>query len=54
MSVTATRPCHSLTFGRDYGLGDVVSVEVRPGAVYSDVVSSVTLTADPDSARRRY
>jgi hypothetical protein len=36
-----------LTFGRDYGLGDIVSIEVRPGAVYSDVVSSVTLTADP-------
>lgn len=36
-----------LTFGRDYGLGDIVSVEVRPGAVYSDVVTSVTLTADP-------
>jgi hypothetical protein len=36
-----------LTFGRDYGLGDIVSLEVRPGAVYSDVISSVTLTADP-------
>jgi hypothetical protein len=36
-----------LTFGRDYGLGDIVSVEVRPGAVYSDIVSSVMLTADP-------
>jgi hypothetical protein len=36
-----------LTFGRDYGLGDIVSVEVRNGAVYSDVVSSVILTADP-------
>lgn len=36
-----------LTFGRDFRLGDIVSVEVRPGAVYSDVVSSVVLTADP-------
>jgi Siphovirus ReqiPepy6 Gp37-like protein len=36
-----------LTFGRDYGLGDIVSVEVRPGSVYSDVVTGVTLTADP-------
>lgn len=35
-----------LTFGRDYKLGDIVSVEVRPGVVYSDVVSAVTLTAD--------
>jgi len=36
-----------LTYGRDYRLGDIVTVEVRPGATYSDVVSSVTLTADP-------
>jgi Siphovirus ReqiPepy6 Gp37-like protein len=36
-----------LTFGRDYGLGDIVSIEVRPGNVYSDVVTSVALTADP-------
>jgi hypothetical protein len=36
-----------LTFGRDYGLGDIVSIEVRSGAVYSDVVTAVTLTADP-------
>jgi hypothetical protein len=36
-----------LTFGRDFGLGDIVSLEVRPGAVYSDVISSVQLTADP-------
>lgn len=35
-----------LTYGRDYYLGDIVSVEARPGAVYSDVVTSVTLTAD--------
>lgn len=36
-----------MTFGRDYGLGDIVSVEVRPGDVFTDVVSSVELTADP-------
>jgi len=36
-----------LTFGRDYYLGDIVTVEVVPGASYSDVVSSVVVTADP-------
>lgn len=36
-----------LTFGRDYQLGDMVSVEVRPGVVYQDVISSVSLTVDP-------
>jgi hypothetical protein len=36
-----------LTFGRDYGLGDVVTIEIRPGAFYQDVITSVTLTADP-------
>lgn len=36
-----------LTFGRDYHLGDIVTVEVRPGVTYSDVVSGVILTADP-------
>ena len=46
MSVTAT-DIPFLTFGRDYGLGDKVSVEVRPGAVYSDIVTGVTLNADP-------
>jgi hypothetical protein len=35
-----------LTFGRDYGLGDMISIEVRPGSVYSDVITGVTLTAD--------
>lgn len=49
MSVTAT-DIPFLTFGRDYGLGDIVSVEVRPGAVYSDVVTGVTLTADPSQS----
>jgi hypothetical protein len=46
MSATVT-DTPFLSFGRDYYLGDIVSLEVRPGAVYSDVVSSVTLTADP-------
>jgi len=45
MSATAT-DTPFLTFGRDYGLGDIVSMEVRNGAVYSDVVTAVTLTAD--------
>jgi len=36
-----------LTFGRDYYLGDTVTIEVRPGATYSDIISGVTLTADP-------
>lgn len=35
-----------LTFGRDYFLGDVVSVEPRPGDVYSDIVSGVSLSCD--------
>jgi hypothetical protein len=39
-----------LTYGRDYGLGDKVSVEVRPGVVYSDIVTGVTLTADPSQS----
>lgn len=34
-----------LTFGRDYFLGDIVTIEVVPGSYYSDVVTSVTLTA---------
>jgi Siphovirus ReqiPepy6 Gp37-like protein len=46
MDITAT-DTPFLTFGRDYGLGDMVSCEVRPGAVYSDIISSVLLTADP-------
>ena len=36
-----------LTYGRDYGLGDIVTIEVRPGNTYSDVITGVTLTADP-------
>lgn len=39
-----------LTFGRDYYLGDIVSIEVRPGSVYQDVITGVTLTADPSQS----
>jgi len=46
MNVTAT-DIPFLTFGRDYHLGDIVTVEVRPGVTYNDVVTGVTLTADP-------
>ena len=46
LSVTASDIPY-LTFGRDYGLGDTVTVEVVPGVTYQDIVSSVTLTADP-------
>ena len=49
MSVTAA-DIPFLTYGRDYQLGDIVSVEVRPGAVYSDVVTGVTLTSDPSQS----
>ena len=34
-----------LTFGRDYWLGDIVTIEVVPGSYYSDVVTSVALSA---------
>jgi hypothetical protein len=36
-----------LTYGRDYGLGDKVTVEVRPGVTYQDIITSVTLSVDP-------
>jgi len=39
-----------LTYGKDYGLGDIVTIEVRPGAMYQDVITSVTLTADPSQS----
>jgi len=35
-----------LSFGTDYGLGDTVTVEVRDGVTYQDIVSAVQLTAD--------
>jgi len=34
-----------LTFGRDYFLGDIVTIEVTPGNAYADVVTSVDLAA---------
>ena len=46
MAVTAA-DIPFLTYGRDYHLGDIVTIEVRPGVTYSDIVTSVTLTADP-------
>lgn len=46
LSATAT-DIPFLTYGRDYHLGDIVTIEVRPGDFYTDVVSAVTLTADP-------
>jgi hypothetical protein len=36
-----------LTFGRDYYLGDIVTVEVTPGNIYSDVITSVDLVCNP-------
>jgi Siphovirus ReqiPepy6 Gp37-like protein len=36
-----------LTYGRDYRLGDIVTVEVKTGAFYTDVITAVTLVADP-------
>jgi hypothetical protein len=34
-------------YGRDYAIGDIVTVEIQPGNIYTDIVTSVTLTADP-------
>jgi hypothetical protein len=42
-TVTDTPYC---IYGRDYSLGDIVTVEVRPAVTYTDIVSSVTLMAD--------
>lgn len=36
----------NLAFGVDYGLGDTVTVEIRDGVTYTDVISQVELTAD--------
>jgi hypothetical protein len=43
-TVTDTPDC---IFGRDFFLGDLVTIEVRPGVTYNDIVSSVSLIADP-------
>jgi len=45
-TVTDTSYC---VYGRDYSLGDLVTIEVRPGVTYNDIISSVTLTADPSA-----
>lgn len=47
LAVTAT-DIPLLTFGKDYGLGDRVTVGIRTGDSYSDIVSSVTLHVDPN------
>jgi hypothetical protein len=46
LSMTAT-DMPFLTFGRDYKLGDKVTIEVRPGVTYQDIITSVALTVDP-------
>jgi hypothetical protein len=43
---TTTTDSPYLVFGRDYHIGDKVTVEVRPGVTYTDIVSSVTLSVD--------
>jgi hypothetical protein len=43
-TVTDTPDC---IFGRDFFIGDLVTIEVRPGVTYTDIVSSVNLIADP-------
>ena len=35
-----------LTFGTDYSIGDTVTIEIQPGAVYTDILSQVELIAD--------
>jgi hypothetical protein len=45
--VTAFTDIPNMTFGKDYWLGDKVTVEIRPGDVYQDIVSSVSLNVDP-------
>jgi hypothetical protein len=31
-------------------MGDIVTIEVKPGAIYSDVITGVQLTADPSQS----
>jgi hypothetical protein len=45
MSIT-TLDLPRLAFGRDYGLGDKVTVEIAPGVTYPDIVTAVQLTAE--------
>jgi Siphovirus ReqiPepy6 Gp37-like protein len=56
MTITAT-DLPFLTFGRDYYLGDTVTVEIQTNAItgqtaatYSDVISGVVVTADPSQS----
>ena len=44
---TTTTESPYIVYGRDYHVGDIVSVEVLPGDIYTDVIASVTLTCDP-------
>lgn len=46
LSTTVTDTPYTI-YGRDYAIGDIVTVEVQPGNTYTDIVTSVTLTADP-------
>lgn len=46
MTATVTDTPYTI-YGRDYSLGDMVTIEVIPGVTYTDIVSSVSLTADP-------
>jgi hypothetical protein len=52
MSTTATDTPYTI-YGRDYAIGDIVTVVVRPDTplisaiTYTDIVSSVALTCDP-------
>jgi hypothetical protein len=49
LTITAT-DIPQLRFGRDYGLGDTVTVSIRPGVSYTDIVSGVELIAGSDNA----
>jgi hypothetical protein len=45
---TVTVDTDDLKAGRDFGLGDLVTVELPTGLVVTDVVRSITLAAQPD------
>ncbi len=42
----ATVDLPKLAFGTDYGLGDMVTVEIRDGVTYPDIISAVQLVVD--------
>jgi hypothetical protein len=46
---TSTVDTDDLRAGRDYGLGDLVTVELPTGLTLTDIVRSITLTAQPES-----